>query len=382
MIDRIPIKKSQAVFGRGEFTYKKVINSFKDAKFIGIMTFNISPKTDSFLLNSLKHACANGANATIITNIPKRFPSYFGEQYAVDAKKMIDVYIAQLDPKEYSMRLNPYFTFYNHAKIVMTDRIVYWGSSNFSDESMGNYECGTISTDRNLIKYLKNTVFMSIKNKSVPFYKYNFAVAIANLDELISICKAAKQQLFEASFEPVSEYETNFEEKWIYCRHDSGITVDFLREFLHQFNRFEDSLNVIDSIIDEYYELDELPEQVECLKDLFDEYKKTFSEFYETISSLFYKLENVAQYDVSYEACKIINNEYGMEAYDENLDYYSEIAMREATSEYEEIICNSETTINEALESLDMMITYFEKIKSNLFQLLIIDPRINNTGIR
>ena len=64
---------SRAVFGRNEYTYQCVLDDFPNTEFIGIMTFNISPKPYSQLLKSLKAACANGANAVIITIFPKDF---------------------------------------------------------------------------------------------------------------------------------------------------------------------------------------------------------------------------------------------------------------------------------------------------------------------
>ena len=173
------------MFGKNENLYQCVLDDFKNAKFIGILTYNISPKLDSLLLETLKNACLNGTNAIIVTNIPKRFPSYFKEQYALAAKDMIDLYVRQLNPQGYGMRLNPYFAFHNHAKIVMTENIVYWGSSNYSDESSQYFECGTVSTDRELIAYLKDVLFPEIQSNSVPFYKFNFAVALANLESLI-----------------------------------------------------------------------------------------------------------------------------------------------------------------------------------------------------
>lgn len=377
----ISINDSCAVFGKNQFTYQCVLDDFKNAKFIGIITFNISPKTDSHLLKSLKDACINGTNAVIITNIPKRFPSYFKTKYAVAAKDMIDLYKHQLNPYNYEMRLNPYFTFYNHAKVVMTDNIIYWGSSNFSDESSKNFECGTISKDEELIRYFKDSLFPHIQNESIPYFKYNFAAAIANLESLIPVCKAAKQDLFDAAFEPWSDYDTNFNEKWIYRTTDSGITISFLREFIEFFSRFDDALNVIDEIIDEYGELDELPEQVEMLKGLFEEYKQTYDSFSNTISSLFENLEQVAQYDVSNEANRKIIDDYGMEAYDENLDYYAEKAMNEAAAEYEKHIKDSKQTVCDALDSLDSMIQYFEELNTSLHQLLEVNSKIDNTGI-
>ena len=345
------------------------------------MTFNISPKSDSKLLQSLKEACMNGTNAVLITNIPKRFSSYFRPQYSRAAKNMINLYIQQLNPHDYGMRLNPYFTFHNHAKVVMTDNIVYWGSSNFSDESFDNFECGTISTNRALIKYLNDSLFPNIQNKSVPYYKYNFAIAIANLESLIAACKTARQSLFDAAFEPWADYNTNFEEKWVYRKTDNEVTVRFLREFLAFFSQFDDALNVIDDIINEYWKFDELPDQVEMLKCLLVEYKHTYDSFNDIISLLFEDLEQMAQYNVSDEACRKIINNYGMEAYDEELDYYTEKAMNEATEEYAKLIESSEQTVCDALDNLASMIGYFEQLKTSLYHLLEFNSRIDNTGI-
>lgn len=379
---RISINNGYAVFGKNEYTYQCVLDDFKNAKFIGIMTFNISPQRDSRLLSALKDACRNGANAVVVTNIPKRFPTYCAPQYAVTAKDKIDLYMRQLNPHNYGMRLSPYFTFHNHAKIVMTDNIIYWGSSNFSDESSCNFECGTISTDKALIEYLKDSLFPYVQSKSAPYYKYNFAIAIANLETLIPACKVAKQNLFDAAFEPWADYDTNFEEKWIYRTTSSGLTIGFLQGFTSFFSRFDDALDVIRNIVDEYSELDELPEQVEVLKNKFEEYKNTYDDFYDTISSLFEELKQVAQYDVSDEACRKISNDYGMEAWDENLDYYAEKSMNEAAGEYEELIKSSEQTVRDALENLDSMIQYFEQLNTGLHQLLEVNSRIDNTGVR
>lgn len=381
-MSNICVNGCQAVFGKDEFTYQCVLDDFKNAKFIGIMTFNISTASDSYLLKSLKEACANGTDAVVITNIPKRYLSYYKTQYALAAKKMIDLYKEQLDPHNYGMRLNPYFNFHGHAKIIMTENIVYWGSSNFSDESSKSFECGTISTDKDFIQHLKDSLFPDIQNESIPYYKYNFAVAIGNLDSLIPVCKSARDSLFEASFTYWSDYDTNFEEKLLYRTTDNGITLGFLRNFICFFSKFEDALKVIDEIVDEFWELDELPEQVEQLKNLFDEYNSTYNHFYDTISSLFEELEDLATYDVSDEAYRTLTDDYGMEAYDEQLDYYMEIAMDQAYGEYESLIINSESTIRDALDSLDCIIEYLEQLKTTLNQLLEVNTKIDNTGIR
>lgn len=382
LTESISINNSRAVFGQNECVYQCVLDDFNNTKFIGIMTFNISPKADSHLLAALKTACLNGTNAVIITNIPKRFPHYYRPEYALVAKDMIDLYMRQLNPHDYGMRLSPYFADHNHAKIVMTDNVVYWGSSNYSDESCGNIECGTISTDRELIRYLKYSLFPDIQSKSFSYYKYNFAIAIANLEKLIPACKAAWHSLFDAAFEPWADYDTNFEEKWIYRTTDSGITIRFLREFIRFFSDFHDALNVIDDIIDEYYELSELPDQVEILKNLFEDYKQTYGRFNDTISSLFNSLEDMARYNPSDVANRKITEDYGMEAYDEELNYYAEKALNEAAEEYAKLIENSEQSVRDALYCLTSMIRYFEQLNTSLHQLLEVNLAIDNTGVR
>lgn len=92
MLKTFPITSGDVVFGKKDFTYKRVLDDFSNTKFIGILTFNISPKNDSGLLQPLKMACARGTNAVIITNVPKRYPSYFKTKYEYPAKENINLY--------------------------------------------------------------------------------------------------------------------------------------------------------------------------------------------------------------------------------------------------------------------------------------------------
>ena len=67
----LPVHASNAVFGENESLYQCVLDDFRSAKFIGILTYNISSRLDSHLLKSLKDACLRGTNAVIIlTRIP------------------------------------------------------------------------------------------------------------------------------------------------------------------------------------------------------------------------------------------------------------------------------------------------------------------------
>lgn len=261
------------VFGQGEYAYQRVIEDFQNTSFIGVLTYNISPKDDSFLLNALKEACGKGVEVVLITNIPKRFPAYYGDSYAIAASNAIRAYLMALNPQKYGPNMDTYFLFKNHAKIMVTDHIAYWGSGNFSDESKNNFECGAISTDLNIISHLKNEIFPLIKAASVPYYRHNFIQAIYQLRGAVELCRNIRNAVFEASFVPWEDYDTGFETRWIYDTQNSGITHKLLEEFLYNFKQYEDALKVIDTIVDEYWEEDALPSDVEKLSELSENYK-------------------------------------------------------------------------------------------------------------
>lgn len=83
----------------------------------------------------------------------------------------------------------------------------------------------------------------------------------------------------------------------VYRTTESGLTLKFLQGFIEFFSEFVNALNVIDDIVDEYSDQDELPEKVEILKELYEDYMLSYDSFNESISSLFQDLEEVAQYN-------------------------------------------------------------------------------------
>ena len=56
--------------------------------------------------------------------------------------------------------------------------------------------------------------------------------------------------------------------------------------------------------------------------------------------------------------------------------------MDEAADEYEELIKGSEQTVRNALDSLDSMIKYFGQLSTSLHQVLEVNSRIDNTGVK
>ena len=176
----IPYNGVEFVCSIDKLNYQDVLDDFKNAKEIRILTYNISQKNYSNkLIDELKKVKGN-VDVQIITNIPSRFPNYYNNNSGKKAKtkyqKNLEAYLEKLNPEDYHS--NPYvaFNFSNHAKIIGTDNIVYIGSANYSDESKNNIESGTLIRDKSFIQKLYREVFPNIIDESTPYFDDDFNI--------------------------------------------------------------------------------------------------------------------------------------------------------------------------------------------------------------
>lgn len=157
----ISFEKGKFVYCPGGFNYQEVLDDFKRAKKVRIITYNISGtgNTDP-LLEQIKKL-GEDVDVQIITNIPSRFETYYssaaGEAMRSRAKHNIEVYLKKLNPESFPTAFSISFNFFNHAKIIGTENIVYIGSANFSNESKQNIETGvSLKIQRLLPDYMMN----------------------------------------------------------------------------------------------------------------------------------------------------------------------------------------------------------------------------------
>lgn len=383
-MDNFLIKEGRFVAGKGEHNYQEVIDDFKNAEYIGIVTFNISLTTNGGLIKALKKACKAGVNATVVTNIPKRYSNYYGHQYAVSAKRVISDYIKVLDSRSFDMRLSAFFDFNNHAKIIMTNNIAYVGSGNFSDESKKNYESGIISTDAAFIRHLWNDIIPDITIEAIPYYQYNIAEAVAALKSATVFCEKARKVIFDSSFVEWSDYGTSFKSVVYHRPYDSDITASMLTEILEEFDEYEEALKSVGTVVDSFYVRcgDDVPETVEYLEKVYESYRKDYNRMRNLLQTLFDDIEQLAHYNWDDEVSRIVNEDYVMESFDENLDHYMQLAMDEANSDYSSLIDDAEPTIKEILESLDSMQKFYQEMHDSLYCLLKLNlSEIDNTGV-
>ena len=377
----INFQNGEAIFGKGEFTYKKLLEDFKNSSFIGVVTFNISAKEND-LLDMLKTEAKAGKTVVIVTNIPKRFSTYYhtpDERYKIAARKSIDTYLKRLSPLSYGANTSVYFNFSNHAKIIVTDNYAYWGSENFSDESKDNIECGTISSDPSMVQFVREELITHIVEQSVPYYKYNLVSAIILLSEAKQFCNEYHDKIHEASYILNCDYETDFNESFSFNYSNNGIKYHLLESLKEKFELFSDALAIIQEIIDDS-EDDEIPVLLE-LGTIHEEYKTVLERTTLLIEDLCEDLSVMVNYNVKAEACRIFEQEFYAEAFDEETDKYLEIANKRATEHYEGLIAESEESINAIIECLKKMSGYFGDMIGSIKEYLRISPQIDNTWL-
>ncbi|MBM7666096.1 hypothetical protein JOC25_002589 [Solibacillus kalamii] len=244
MRTEINVSNARMVITRDELGFQEVIDDFRNAEYIYIITYNISNSNDE-LLDSLRDIDEN-TEIKLFTNIPNRFESYFSNRSRETARARINTYITRLDPETFPERFASFFMFNNHMKLVMTNNIAYLGSANYSDESANSFEAGFIFEDNEAISELKGFIDDDFELSAQPYYMANYAPLLYFIREL---------EVFRVKFS---------EEIW-------GVWDVHGKEFEY-FKGKEINLNT--QIVDEYeYIVDELKTSIRELTDVLASYE-------------------------------------------------------------------------------------------------------------
>lgn len=262
MINNIKIENAKFVISKEELAYKEVIEDFKKASRIHILTYNIS-KYKSDLLKELKE-CSEDTEICIISNIPGRWEKYYGDKRK--ASKNIALYKRKLSLEKISKKTKVYFCFSNHAKIIMTNNIAYIGSSNFSEESANNFESGFISKDTELIDFLEDEIFPWIIDNSRKY----------KTDEEILFFELAMRESINMFKEMQEEYLQIF----YYNTTDSTIIVKAMEKTEKQCNQYIDLLKNANKVFSrqEFFKekIDNLDDVIEKVENIIENIKNLF----------------------------------------------------------------------------------------------------------
>lgn len=167
----VAFTQAKFVMTKGELGYGEVLENFATAEFIYIVTYNIS-KRDEALLEKLKKT-SEETEIKVYTNIPSRFNEYTQQWASRNARSLINIYVAKLNPEKFNEKFKSYFVFNNHAKVIMTNNIAYIGSANYSSESANNFEAGVIIEDEQAILQIKDIIEEEIESNAESYYAYD-----------------------------------------------------------------------------------------------------------------------------------------------------------------------------------------------------------------
>ncbi len=175
MLNKIKISDNiYFVISFDEHCYKDVLEDFKSAEYIKIVTFSIINSKDTYK-KLLELIVDTNADIEIITNIPNTYGKYIGnkskEKVENYRKKLFSYIPSGTNYSHYAVHaVDINFNLCNHSKIIMTNNIAYVGSANFTFESKNNFETGILIYDIDSINNIKENVIPILRKKCIGYW--------------------------------------------------------------------------------------------------------------------------------------------------------------------------------------------------------------------
>lgn len=347
--------------------YQEVLDDFKNAKKVRIVTYNISKRTDDGTNLRKLMDLPEGTDIQIITNIPSHWDKYLGGA-AKKFRDSLELYLGKLNPEKYNAIDFVGFKFDNHAKLIGTDNVLYIGSANYSDESAKNVEMGIISTDKAFIEKVYKEIFENIKDKSEPYFDDPY-----NALRLFIVGFEAKYKVY---IKVLEEGTIHVSEDGIFATDGTNLSSDELIDLYNDFDIIQGIEIVVDNLYDEDKEdeYDELYSYIDELKEL------SLSDIQDSLLEDG-NIYNLVVFDDVERANEILQNEYSLEAWDENLDKYVEIAMQDAEEEFSELKFNAESDLIALYKTLVNAKDIFSRMHESLISMASghINTSLDNT---
>ena len=360
------------VYSKKELAYQEVLDRFETANEITIITYNISEKQNS-LINALKKA-GDHCVINIITNIPSRWESYYGDTFRDKAKKKINLYMTKLNPDNLGLKASVFFDFSNHGKIIMTDSIVYVGSANYSEESANNTEFGLISDDKNLLEFINTEVLPDIQKAAIPFYEYDYTALLLEANVALSAIFNVKNELYEE----VHNFHDDFDGKW-----------DFYK--ISEATLTESTLDSVIKIVTEACRVaSDIYDAIDVITKSDEDETTIANDSYEELLDISSYIEEIREYDTLVKLSEfnsddyinqLLQEKYAFDAYEENLEKCIEDASEEAQSIVIDLALAAEedvyTLLDEIKKFSDCYAAFIENLRKR--EIKKISPTIDNT---
>lgn len=360
------------VYSKDELGYQEVLDNFENAFEITIITFNISDKKNA-LVNALRKV-AEHCVINVITNIPNRWEYYYGDVFRNKARQKINLYLSKLRPESLGSNSTVFFDFSNHGKIIMTDSIIYVGSANYSEESVNNTEFGFISRDKAFIDYINSEVLPDVQASAIPYYEYDYTTLLLEANVALSAVYNIKNELYEE----VYRLHDDIDGEWYYyVEHEAALTVGSLDKVIQIVNAACNIASDIYDAIDTITYGDE--DEIVAANDVYEELVHLFSRI-EKVRSCD-TIIGLSEFDTENYVNQQLQEEYAMEAYEENLENCIESASDEAMSIVWDLTQAAKDDIDELIQAIQDFCEKYSSFIDNLRERKIkkISSEIDNT---
>lgn len=365
------LSDAKFIYSKDELGYQEVLDDFKNAEEIIIVTFNISEK-QSLLIQKLAETSSD-TEISIFTNIPSRWDTYYGDSYKNAARRKINIYMTKLKPDSIGQKISVFFNFENHGKIIMTNNLAYVGSANYSEESKNNIEFGIISRDIDFIIFLKEEITKELEKSSTPYFEYDYLPLLLEIKMHLSNLFALKGELFDQVY---SYYDDLDGKGYFYNDTEERLNQRTIDNIMGELDDCSELMGKI------YDAADQLTEDEELLEELNDYYEtlRTLENQFEDLSSN-EEVYELACFDSSERANQIIQDEYSAEAYDEYLEGYVQKAMDSVHEAFQDLCQEAKGSLDEMIkilnENLDSSKIALEKFEELEFRK--VNENIDNT---
>ena len=345
------------VYSKNELGYQEVLDKFESANEITIITYNISEKQNS-LISALKKASEN-CIINIVTNIPNRWETYYGDSFRNRARQKINLYMSKLKPENIGSNSTVFFDFSNHGKIIMTDTIVYVGSANYSEESANNTEFGLLSEDKEFIEFIRTQVLQDVQASAVPYYEYDYTALLLEANVALSAVFNIKNELYEE----VYRLHDDIDGVWYYyVEFEATLTIYILEKIIEIVGAACKVASDIYDAIDEITQGEE--DEMISVNDSYEELLDISSRI-EEISG-FDTLIELAEFDTNDFINKQLQEEYAMEAYEDNLQNCIDSASEEAMCKVFDLTRAAKKDIDDLLVELQKFCDKYAALIENL----------------
>jgi len=345
------------VYSKNELGYQEVLDNFENASEITIITYNISEKKNALVsaLRKVKKHCV----VNVITNIPSRWEAYYGDTFRNKAKQKINLYLSKLRPESLGINSKVFFDFSNHGKIVMTDCIVYVGSANYSEESANNTEFGFISRDKDFINYINSEVLPDVQASAIPYYEYDYTALLLEASMALSAVYNIKNELYEEVYRLHDDVDGEW---YYYVEHEASLTVATLDKVVQIVSEACKVASDIYDAIDTITNGDE--DEIIAANDVYEELLALYSKIEEVRS--FDTLIELSEFDSEEYINQQLQEEYAMEAYEDNLENCIEMASDEAMSIVWDLTQGAKGDIDELIEEVQKFCEIYSSLIENL----------------